>query len=79
MYKAIFKNSTYNCINFKNITQSVTQQSYNFPTKRFQQKSLLMINILILEDDPIISLDIKAIIDDMDGFNSFIASNITDA
>ena len=38
-----------------------------------------MINILILEDDPIISLDIKAIIDDMDGFNSFIASNISDA
>ncbi len=38
-----------------------------------------MINILILEDDPIISLDIKAIVDDIDGFNSFIASNISDA
>ena len=38
-----------------------------------------MINVLILEDDPIISLDIKAIVDDMDGFNSFIASNISDA
>ena len=38
-----------------------------------------MINVLILEDDPIISLDIKAIVDDIDGFNSFIASNISDA
>ena len=63
----------------KNITQSITQKRYNFFYKKSQLKSLLMINILILEDDPIISLDIKAIIDDMDGFNSFIASNITDA
>ena len=38
-----------------------------------------MINILILEDDPIISLDIKAIVDDMDGFCGFIASSISDA
>lgn len=38
-----------------------------------------MINILILEDDPIISLDIKSILDDMNNFNSFIASNTTDA
>ena len=63
----------------KNITQSITQKRYNFFYKKSQLKSLLMINILILEDDPIISLDIKAIIDDMDGFNSFIASNISDA
>lgn len=42
-------------------------------------QSLLFVLSLFLEDDPIISLDIKAIVDDMDGFCGFIASSISDA
>ncbi len=38
-----------------------------------------MVNVLILEDDPIIALDIKSIVDDLVGFNGFIASDMPSA
>ncbi len=38
-----------------------------------------MLHVLILEDEPIIAIDIKSIVDDMDGFHGFIASDIQGA
>lgn len=38
-----------------------------------------MINVLILEDDPIISLDVKSIVDTLKGFHGFIASDMPNA
>ena len=38
-----------------------------------------MVNVLILEDDPIIALDIKSIVDELVGFNGFIASDMPNA
>lgn len=38
-----------------------------------------MVNVLILEDDPIIALDIKSIVDDLVGFHGFIASDMPSA
>lgn len=38
-----------------------------------------MINILILEDDPYIAADIKLIVNDLDGFNAYIASDMPEA
>lgn len=38
-----------------------------------------MVNVLILEDDPIISLDIKSIVDSLTGFHGFIASDMPTA
>ena len=38
-----------------------------------------MVNVLILEDDPIIALDIKSIVDELSGFHGFIASDMPSA
>lgn len=38
-----------------------------------------MVNVLILEDDPIIALDVKSIVDDLVGFHGFIASDMPSA
>jgi DNA-binding response OmpR family regulator len=38
-----------------------------------------VINILILEDDPLISMDIQSVVDGLDGFVAFTASSLNEA
>lgn len=38
-----------------------------------------MLNVLIIEDDPVIAMDIKSIVDEMDGFIGYIVSDMPSA